>query len=84
MRSTILTLDPPTTCDLPLADAPYVGALPGLGVNELEAAGWGASWQPGCHLPARLAADDVGLPDRAAATASEGWRSWLIREGSSP
>jgi hypothetical protein len=69
MRTTVLPFEPSTI------EAPCFDEIPrhGLGINEIEAAGWGASWQPGGYLPAWIDADDV-----------EPRRSWLIREGLSP
>ncbi len=56
-----------------------------LSIDEIAAAGWGASWQPDdAPRPDWRAADDLCPPDREPLTASDAWSLWPILERFSP
>jgi hypothetical protein len=81
MRHDTLTIESPTADDQTLPDL-YRHPL---SIDEIEVAGWGASWQPDADpWPTWLVDDDPCPPERDQATASTSWDLWPLLERFSP
>jgi hypothetical protein len=77
MATDMLTTDTSVTDGLRLDDL----RLGRLSVNDLEAASWGASWQPeGQSRSAWLDADEQGGLDDEALTSAAAWDLWPVLE----
>ena len=72
-----LTIESPMADGLRLADPRQQR----LGINDLEAASWGVSWQPGDRTrPDWLDIDDQCGPDEEALLSSDAWSLWPVLE----